>query len=66
MNSNNIVISVSNLEHSYGSTKVLNGLNFTIEKGKNKPEPEKNAARRRVLAFSPAGWYDTGIPFERR
>ena len=34
MNSNNVVISVANLEHSYGSTKVLNGLNFTIEKGK--------------------------------
>ena len=34
MNFNNVVISVANLEHSYGSTKVLNGLNFTIEKGK--------------------------------
>ena len=34
MSFNNTIISVSGLEHSYGSAKVLKGLNFTVEKGK--------------------------------
>ena len=34
MNSNETIISVEGLEHSYSNTKVLKGLNFTVEKGK--------------------------------
>ncbi len=34
MSFNNTIISVSGLEHSYGSAKVLKGLDFTVDKGK--------------------------------
>ncbi len=34
MNFNESIITVEDLEYSYGNTKVLKGLNFTVEKGK--------------------------------